>query len=397
MSDPMQPAFNQRVARFVRITKAVPTIDDDNITGDDFGRSGGYEMREILGYAPVEPDGSVYMEVPADVSFTIQVLDAQGRAFQSHTAWLQVKPGEQRVCNGCHSPRDGQQSINLGAQSSIFPNTDGVLAQLGETMAEARYQRSRNSNGTYGQLTMDMVDNDIWPAVDELTEISYIGADGLTTTKPLSDGNCETDWNWDTTKCRIVINYEEHIQPIWEATRMRDLGAGLMDYRCTSCHNDDDPDVVPAGHLALDGTGDTNVNHVTVQLIRDNDTDATNRPASYDMLFISRPQIEAVATGGTRFVVQRDTVTGEPIDVDGNIIAETDYNNLQFINPRPPVVRGGAARARDSLLVDMITGDVAPGTVDHSQLLTAGEKRLIIEWLDNGGQVYNDPVAAAVQ
>ncbi|MGD8569900.1 MAG: hypothetical protein PVJ39_17570, partial [Gammaproteobacteria bacterium] len=399
MSDPLQPAFNQRVARFVRITKAVPTIDDNNINGDDFGRSGGYEMREILGYAPVEPDGSVYMEVPANVPFTIQVLDAQGRAFQSHTAWLQVKPGEQRVCNGCHSPRDGQQSINLGAQSSIFPNTEGVLAQLDETMAEARYKRSRSSNGTYGQLTMDLVDNDIWPVTDELTEITYAGV----TVPPVSNSNCETDWNWKTSKCRIVINYEQDIQPLWDADRGPDITDGMGNvidsmYRCTRCHNDDDPNAVPPGYLVLDtGSNDINTNHVTVQAIRSNRTNTADRPVSYDMLFISRPRIETITGGGTRFIVRRDTVTGQPIDADGNIIAETDYDNLQFIEPRPPAVRGGAARARDSLLVDVITGDVPTATVDHTQMLSEGEKRLIIEWIDNGGQVYNDPVAAAVQ
>ncbi|MGD8573162.1 MAG: hypothetical protein PVH98_11940, partial [Gammaproteobacteria bacterium] len=404
--DPMQPAFDQRVARFVRITKAVPTIDDEdnNINGDDFGRSGGYEMREILGYAPVEPDGSVYMEVPANVPFTIQVLDARGRAFQSHTAWLQVKAGETRECNGCHSPRDGQQSINLGAQSSSFPNTDDILAQLDETMAEARYQRARgNPSIDYGPLTMDIIDNNVWVTPDEFTQFSYIGVDGLTTTSPVNNASCETDWNWATSKCRIVINYAEHIQPIWEATRMRDLGAGLMDYRCTSCHNDDDPNVVPAGHLALDNAPlDLNVNHVTVQAIRENRTDG-DRPPAYEMLFITRPRMEVDPNGGTRFVVVRDPMTDQPIDVDGNIIAETDFGNLQFIDQRPGMVSGGAARARFSRLIQVLTGEqmrlgsmTTTPTVDHTQLLTDGEKRLVIEWIDNGGQVVNDPNDAAL-
>lgn len=400
LSDPAQTPGNDRVARFVRVTKAVPTIDDNNINSNDFGRSGGYEMREILGYAPVEPDGSVYMEVPANVPFTLQVLDAKGRAFMSHTSWLQLKPGEKRECNGCHSPRDGQQSINPGSPGSQFPNTDDVLTLAGETMAEARARQAQLNGIEYAALSMDMVDNNIWVNPDELTEYSYLGANGLVTPRPVSNNVCESDWNWYATKCRIVINYEEHIQPIWDAIRLRDIGNGLMDYRCTSCHNDDDPTSVPAGNLALDATSDININHTSVQAIRDNRT-SQNRPASYEMLFITRPRMEVNANNdGTQFAVVRDA-NGQPIDVDGNIISETDFVNLQFINQRPPLVRGGAAQARNSPLVQIITGEavgpITTPTIDHTQLLTDGEKRIIIEWIDNGGQVFNDPVGAAVQ
>jgi hypothetical protein len=405
LRDPMQTLSNQRVARFVRITKAVPTIDDpnNNINGDDFGRSGGYEMREILGYAPVEPDGSVYTEVPAEVPFSIEVLDAKGRSLMPQTSWLQLMPGEVRECNGCHSPRDGQQTINPGAPGSQFPNTDDVLSLIGETMAQARARQDAGIGGNYVQLDMDIVDNNIWVTPDELIEYPYLGANGLSTPSPVSDSACETSWNWVTSKCRINITYEQHIQPLWDATRMRDLGAGLLDYRCTSCHNDDDPNVVPAGHLALDSTLDINPNHVTVQLIRDNRTDG-DRPASYEMLFVTRPRMETVPTGGTRFIVVRDPATDQPIDVDGNIIGEADFGNLQFINQRPGMVSGGVARARFSRLIQVITGDqmrlgdlTTTPTVDHTQLLTDGEKRLIIEWIDNGGQVTNDPNVAALQ
>ncbi len=399
LADPMQTPSNQRVARFVRITKAVPTIDDNNINGNDFGRSGGYEMREILGYAPVEPDGSVYTEVPAEVPFTIEVLDAKGRSLMPETTWLQLKPGEVRECNGCHAPRDGQQSINLGAQSSAFPNTNPATAPvvlLGETMAEARArsEKPQPPQQWYVNLNMDMVDNNVWANPNELTEFTYLngGGTGLSTTSPVSDAACTTepdDWDWGITKCRINITYETHIQP-------------LLDAKCVVCHNDDDPNVVPAGHLALDGAGQTNAMHLTVQAIRDNRTNQ-NLPPSYEMLFATRPRMEVVPTGGTRFIVVRDPATDMPIDVDGNIIAEADFGNLQFIDQRPGMVSGGVARARFSRLVQVITGDqmrlgsmTATPTVDHTLLLTDGEKRLIIEWIDNGTQVTNDPVFAAI-
>ena len=44
--------------------------DASNLSGAAFGASN--FMREILGYAPVEPDGSVKIEVPANVAFQIE-------------------------------------------------------------------------------------------------------------------------------------------------------------------------------------------------------------------------------------------------------------------------------------------------------------------------------------
>jgi hypothetical protein len=295
-----------------------------------------------------------------------------------------VMPGEIRECNGCHSPRDGQQSINQGATGSYFPNTDESVNR-GETMAQARARKDGQTG--YVELDMDLVDNNIWPTVDEVTEFKY---DELTTPKPINNASCETDWNWGDTKCRITITYELHIQPIFDASRVI-VPLDPTDYRCTSCHNDDDPDVVPAGDLVLEnGALNLNSMHVTVQAIRDNRTNP-DRPASYEMLSVTRPQIEVAPNGGTRFIVVRDPVTDVPIDIDGNPIGETDFNNLQFIDQRGSLLGvNGVSRARNSRLVRMILGEIAPGSVDHTQLLTNGEKRIIIEWIDNGTQITND-------
>ena len=67
-------------------------------------------MRDILGYAPIEPDGSVKVKVPANVAVRISVLDANGRRLAGvsaavHTNWLQVHAGETLQCNGCHNRR----------------------------------------------------------------------------------------------------------------------------------------------------------------------------------------------------------------------------------------------------------------------------------------------------
>ena len=52
--------------------------DDDDIADPDnsaFGPTG--VMREIVAYAPVEPDGSVRMKVPANIAFQLSLLDVE--------------------------------------------------------------------------------------------------------------------------------------------------------------------------------------------------------------------------------------------------------------------------------------------------------------------------------
>ena len=108
--DPANAAYATRPARFLRVEKAVSQPDDDtrDIDNTAFGPNRALGMRDILGYAPIEPDGSVKVKVPANVAFNISVLDARGRRLggvlgSRHTNWLQLMPGETLTCNGCHN------------------------------------------------------------------------------------------------------------------------------------------------------------------------------------------------------------------------------------------------------------------------------------------------------
>src|SRR6185437_9808136 len=78
LTDGKTPA-TQRPARFIRLVKAVSIPDRTviNLAQEAFGASD--YMREIMGYAPVQPDGSVRVKVPSDVAFVISILDANGR------------------------------------------------------------------------------------------------------------------------------------------------------------------------------------------------------------------------------------------------------------------------------------------------------------------------------
>ncbi len=65
-----------------------------------------FVQKRILGVAPVEPDGSFHLEVPANTPMHIQTLDENQVALQSLTSWIWVMPGERRGCIGCHQDRE---------------------------------------------------------------------------------------------------------------------------------------------------------------------------------------------------------------------------------------------------------------------------------------------------
>ncbi len=66
-----------------------------------------FEMRALIGFAPVQPDGSFRIKVPADTPITFATLDDHDRGFVVKRTWLYVRPGEEfDQCTGCHEDRD---------------------------------------------------------------------------------------------------------------------------------------------------------------------------------------------------------------------------------------------------------------------------------------------------
>src|SRR5262249_6746965 len=65
LADPKVTTADQRPARFLRVSKAVSIPDREVRDVPDFVFGpGGMGMREILAYAPIEPDGSIRIKVP---------------------------------------------------------------------------------------------------------------------------------------------------------------------------------------------------------------------------------------------------------------------------------------------------------------------------------------------
>ena len=115
MKDPADPAYHCAPARFVRADARRGAAGGHDAACARRSARPSSSTQQILGYAPVEPDGSFKLTVPADTPLALAVIDAKGRAFQTHTNWIQVRPGERRTCDGCHSPRRGA-ALNSGAR-----------------------------------------------------------------------------------------------------------------------------------------------------------------------------------------------------------------------------------------------------------------------------------------
>jgi len=58
---------------------------------------------KLLGTAPVESDGSFFVQVPTELPLQIELLDAAGKTLKREAGFFWMRRGEQRACVGCHA------------------------------------------------------------------------------------------------------------------------------------------------------------------------------------------------------------------------------------------------------------------------------------------------------
>ena len=381
-----------RPARFLRIVKAVSIPDDDflDIDRTAFGPSRALGMKEIVGYSMVEPDGSVMMKVPANTALAISVLDGNARRITArHHNWIQLRPGQLLECNGCHIAQSGLShgrydafdaayagaanigEFNSGTVDALFVGTPG------ETMAEVRARIScATTNCDSIEPSMDVEFDDVWTddvKAGRLADPSFTYAYADLTTPPPTTSDCITE-PWESS-CRIVVNYETHIHPLWDANRpvldpitdlpVLDPVTGLpLTNNCTNCHTIVDAAAaarIPDGQLDLtDGLS----------------VDEPDQFKSYRELLFTDLEQTIDANGN---LVDFMEVIG--VDVDGNDI-------LAPVNVSPSMSAGGANASNRFFSRFDNAADM------HSEFLSDAEKRLIAEWLDVGAQYYNNPFDA---
>jgi hypothetical protein len=383
LADPGQTLADQRPARFLRIVKAVSIPDDDvrDIAGTAFGHGAAQGMREIIGYVPVEPDGSVVVKVPANVPLALSVLDSLGRRITDrHQSWLQLRPGEELACNGCHDAGSGLSHGRADAFASAypgatttaqpFPNTDpAIFADFGETMAEARARLSCATDCAAIMPKVDVGFDDVWTdAAIRPKDASFAYLYGDLSTLPPVAQSCIDSW---TTLCRIVINYEAHIHPLWNLSREVFANDGvtvIADRTCTTCHG------------PLDDLGMAQVPEAQLDL-----TDgASDRPGHADHF----KSYEELLAGDFEQELGLNDVLQDILDIVG-----TDPVTGDPITQPRPVARSMSTAGANASPAFFFRFDV---TGSHAGDLTPAELRLIAEWLDVGAQYFNNPFDAPV-
>jgi hypothetical protein len=415
VSNPGATTFYTRPYRFIRIQKAVeiPGKTVRKIDNSAFGPAG-MGMREILGYAPIQPDGSVLIQVPANVPFTIDIVDENAKRITAqHTSWLQVMPGETKKCNGCHSTANNTMGtgishgragltnpVNAGAPAtgSPFPNTNPAIAltNAGATMAQTLALSTCTASGLTPTgattpcsqiLSADVVYDGIWtvgttpPQAD--AAFAYRYAD-LTSASPVTGATNPNCVSW-TAQCRVTLHYanasdtamrQPFIQSVWSNVSRTNTvnGVAMTSTTCSVCHNPVNAMAmvqVPQGQLDLNGTA-SNVDPTVVtsyeQLLFAHNAQTLNMGVLQDLL---------VPAPGPP-----DPVTGQPTTI------------MVPVSLAPPMAAGSAAGS--TTFFRMFDGSFHDPVLDHTGYLSPAELRLIAEWLDIGAQFYNDPFVAPV-
>ncbi len=76
--------------------------------------NGAWDVKRVLGTAPVHEDGSAAFIVPARTPVYFQALDARGHAVQSMRSWSTLQPGETFSCVGCHEDKNSSPPADTG-------------------------------------------------------------------------------------------------------------------------------------------------------------------------------------------------------------------------------------------------------------------------------------------
>jgi hypothetical protein len=107
----------------IAVIAARPTMagEPNDFSANDF------EKRALIGFAPVQSDGSFRIKVPANTPISFATLDQNGRGFVVKRTHLYVRPGEEfNKCVGCHEDRvaGGPVQTNPNPMAAMLPAHD---------------------------------------------------------------------------------------------------------------------------------------------------------------------------------------------------------------------------------------------------------------------------------
>lgn len=96
-----------------------------------------FEGMATLGVAKVRADGSWLATVPANVPVRVQAVDTFGMSLFSEPVWFSGRPGESRVCGGCHEDRAASQVIDPGITDAAAFGPDDLKGSVPREMRKS--------------------------------------------------------------------------------------------------------------------------------------------------------------------------------------------------------------------------------------------------------------------
>ena len=128
--DTQEEAVRRR-GRLVRLIEGVPVVARHSTQTNPWPvwKNHGGTFARVLGTAPLAPDGSFFVEAPADRLLHFQVLDSDRRVVGNQRTWIYSRPGERKSCVGCHehphsTAAGGQPLAALHPPLKFLPNGD---------------------------------------------------------------------------------------------------------------------------------------------------------------------------------------------------------------------------------------------------------------------------------
>jgi len=100
-------ALDSRLSREGNLNRAPASVRLE--TQDESGHA------VAMGTAPVEADGSFFIQVPGDRPVRFALLDEKGAVLRQEQGWFWARGGEQRICVGCHTGPERAAENNVPA------------------------------------------------------------------------------------------------------------------------------------------------------------------------------------------------------------------------------------------------------------------------------------------
>ncbi|MEG2464514.1 MAG: SUMF1/EgtB/PvdO family nonheme iron enzyme [Kiritimatiellia bacterium] len=120
------------------------------------GTESSWDMKYVLGTAPVQKDGSVYFKAPAHTPLAIQPLDEKGASIQLMRSWFVGMPGEHVACTGCHESANSIYNVPplLNTQPPALEKT-ALKGRAWSFMRDVQPILTRRCSGCHNDETTD--------------------------------------------------------------------------------------------------------------------------------------------------------------------------------------------------------------------------------------------------